>query len=149
MSEKNKDRWIKNSEFDIPFFVDSTNPPSHNCGSCEHRVKDGSGYTCLLVKQKINLQTGTCLLWEHGEEKYTLADANRKSRSTPETAGYVEEDIPINCSTCDHYKNDYCHLWEGKVKDEQCCDVWEHTKEDKKPYTTWSEFKANKLDKIQ
>src|SRR5579864_1844697 len=118
------EKQIKNSDFDIPFFVDSIDPPSHNCGSCEHRVKDGESYTCLLVKQKINLQTGTCLLWEHGEEKYTLADAKRKSRSTPETAGYVEFNIPINCSTCDHYSHDYCKLWEGKVKDEQCCDVW-------------------------
>lgn len=118
--------YIKNSQFDIPFFVDSTNPPDHKCGSCEHRIRVGDKYTCLLVQKQIDLKRGTCLLWEHGEEKYKPEDI-KPSRSTPETAGYIEADL-VNCSTCDHYSYGVCRLWSGKVLPGQCCDVWENVK---------------------
>jgi hypothetical protein len=147
MSEKDPQRQIKNSDFDIPFFVDKTTPPDHKCGGCEHRIKVGNKYTCLLVDKMINLNRGTCLLWEEGEEKYKPEDI-KPSRATPETAGYIEADL-VNCSTCMHYSNEYCNLWTGKVKPGNCCDVWEQPKKDEKPYQTWSEFKYNKLDKIQ
>ena len=128
---------IRNSQFDIPFFVDETDPPDHKCGGCEHRIRLANGsYTCLLVKQDIDLKRGTCLLWEKGPEKYKAEDI-KPSRCTPGTAGYIEADL-VNCSTCDHYSAGTCLLWTGKVKPGQCCDVWEH--EDKpvigfdKPY---------------
>jgi hypothetical protein len=117
---------IKNSQFDIPFFVDSTEPPDHKCGGCEHRIKIGDKYTCLLVNKTIDLKRGTCLLWEEGPEKYKAKDI-RESRVTPETAGYIEAD-KVNCGTCMHYSAGVCGLWNGKVKEGQCCDVWEQPK---------------------
>jgi hypothetical protein len=114
---------IKNSQFDIPFFVDSTSPPDHKCGGCEHRIRVGDKYTCLLVDKTIDLKRGTCLLWEEGVEKYKAKDI-RESRVTPETAGYVEADI-VNCGSCMHYSAGVCKLWNGKVQEGQCCDVWE------------------------
>jgi hypothetical protein len=114
---------IKNSRFKIPFFVDSTEPPDHKCGGCEHRVRNGDGYTCKLVDKNIDLKRGTCLLWEEGPEKYKLKDMS-PSRVTPETAGYVEA-ATVNCGTCTHYSNGICGMWEGKVEPGQCCVVWE------------------------
>ncbi len=127
---------ITNSQFDIPFFVDSTNPPDHKCGGCEHRVRLDGKYTCLLVDKTIDLKRGTCLLWEHGPEKYSVKDI-KPSRVTPNTAGYIEAD-KVNCGTCMHYSSGTCLLWTGKVKAEQCCDVWEqkdNTIGFDKPYT--------------
>jgi len=117
---------IKNSNFGIPFFVDSTDPPDHKCGGCEHRIMAGGRWTCLLVDKNIDLKRGTCLLWEEGPEKYKAKDV-RESRVTPETAGYVEADT-VNCGTCMHYLAGVCRLWDGKVKEGQCCDVWEQPK---------------------
>jgi hypothetical protein len=117
---------IKNSQFKIPFFVDATTPPDHKCGGCEHRIRTGDKYTCLLVDKLIDLKRGTCLLWEEGPEKYKAKDI-RTSRVTPNTAGYVEADV-VNCGSCMHYADGICKLWDGKVKKEQCCDVWEQSK---------------------
>ena len=120
----NEYKQITNSQFDIPFFVDSTTPPDHKCGGCEHRVQGENGqYTCILVNKNISLKTGTCLLWEEGKEKYTVDDI-RESRVTPNTAGYVEADV-VNCGSCMHYSDGLCKLWNGKVEKGQCCDVWE------------------------
>jgi len=116
---------VKNSQFKIPFFVDSTTPPDHKCGGCEHRIRIGDKYTCLLVNKTIDLKRGTCLLWEEGPEKYRSKDI-RESRVTPNTAGYIEADT-VNCGTCMHYDSGVCKLWNGKVKAEQCCDVWEQS----------------------
>lgn len=73
------------------------------------------------------MNRGTCLLWEKGPEKYGAEDI-RPSRVTEETAGYIEADL-VNCSTCDHYSDGKCLLWQGKVKPGQCCDVWENNSE--------------------
>jgi len=120
------DKQIKNSQFKIPFFVDSTTPPDHKCGGCEHRIRTASGYTCKLVDKQIDLKRGTCLLWEEGPEKYKPADMS-PSRVTPETAGYIEADT-VNCGTCMHYSQGHCGVWDGAVKDGQCCVVWEQEK---------------------
>jgi hypothetical protein len=114
---------IKSSDFGIPFFVDSTSPPDHKCGGCEHRIWADGKYTCKLVEQDIDLKRGTCLLWEEGPEKYTAKDI-QPSRVMPETAGYIEAD-KVNCGTCTHYAMGICKLWAGHVKAGQCCVVWE------------------------
>ena len=114
---------IKDSQFKIPFFVDATDPPDHKCRGCEHRIKVGDAYTCLLVNRTIDLERGTCLLWEKGPEKYAPEDI-KPSRATPETAGYVEAD-KVNCGTCDHFSAGTCRLWTGNVDPGQCCVVWE------------------------
>lgn len=112
----------------VPVFVDSTEIDDHKCGNCIYRIHSNdqasegiAGATCAIVKGEIDLIAGVCMFWGEG-----VADTEkpRDRQMTKQDAGYIiapSADFKIQCHTCMFYEHDFCHIWQGKVKDEQCC----------------------------
>lgn len=107
----------------IPTFVDSTKIDDHKCGSCSMRIPgpDGKG-RCTIMEGQIDLKKGVCAFWAEGGPS---KDSDiHEARMDKNLAGYVETKSPdakIQCGTCRFFENNYCKLWQGSVKPEQCC----------------------------
>ena len=111
---------------DIPLFVDKTKPEDHKCSSCLFRIiRDGNKGSCTIMEGDISLKGGTCMFWSFGKEASTENDL-REMRMSKKDAGYVEADFKIQCHTCKFYDKDWCKLWQGNVKDEQCCMAYDN-----------------------
>lgn len=113
----------------MPIFVDSDDPDDHKCGNCVFRIMGkGDVGKCAIMKGDISMANGTCTFWAHGDA--TTEDKIAPQQMDYKLAGYIEvpKGMKINCSTCQFYEHDYCYLWDGKVKDGQCCMTWNSPK---------------------
>ena len=119
----------------VPIFVDNAKLDDHKCGRCVYRIHSSdpasegiAGATCAIMKGNINLLSGTCMFWGEGKGD---SQKVRDRQMTKQDAGYVEAPFPefkIQCHTCMFYEHDWCHIWQGKVKDEQCCMAYSNEK---------------------
>lgn len=101
----------------VPMFVKGQSP--HTCGDCAMRYQEGDKKLCTIMEGEINHSKGTCAFWTKG--KAAKSSDAKEYKMPQEVAGYIEQWAPIQCSTCKAYSDDYCRLWGGKVKDEDCC----------------------------
>jgi len=97
---------------------------NHNCGVCNMRV-EGNPARCTILTIPIDLRKGTCNFQATGEAA-TKEDIH-ETRLRPETAGYVEYNGKIQCTTCEYFDGkDYCKVWIGKASPQQCCMAWDN-----------------------
>ena len=79
-----------------------------------------------VVDGAISMSKGVCTYWSEG--KAASFDDISEARMNKEGAGYVEApsaDFKIQCGTCHFFVDNYCKLWMGAVKAEQCCVSYE------------------------
>lgn len=106
----------------MPLFVESVDPPDHKCGTCSMRIPgEGDRGGCTVKEGPVSLANGTCIFWAKGPAA-SAGDVHER-RMTDEESGYIENPpgVPVNCGTCRFYEADHCRLWNGAVKDGQCC----------------------------
>ncbi len=114
----------------VPIFVDaeSTKTDDHKCGNCNMRVEMPEGPAqCTIVapKRGISLTRGTCAWWAEGEA--AKEEGIHEFRMSAKMGGYVEgpsDDFKIQCGTCSAIDGTYCKLWQGEVKESECCMVY-------------------------
>ncbi len=110
----------------IPMLIEEGEPTHHSCGNCNMRYTDKEGVQrCTVVEGKIDYKKGTCNYMAAGKEASEEDSVDMKM--SYDTAGYVETDKKIQCATCKYYDapNEYCKLWQGKIKPEGCCMAWD------------------------
>lgn len=114
----------------IPMFVEKVDPPDHKCGNCMMRVMEAGKQSCTIVKGGISFANGTCSYWAPGPA--ATAEKIHDDRMSYALSGYVEvpEGSVINCSSCRFFERKdagvgHCTLWNGSVKDAQCCMAWD------------------------
>ncbi len=113
---------------DVPLFVNKTDPGDHKCGDCLFRIlQNGDKALCTVMEGDVSLKNGTCMFWAYGKEGSTEKDKHEMQMSK-KNAGYVEGDFAIQCGTCKFYKDNWCGLWQGNVKKEQCCMAYDNSK---------------------
>lgn len=105
----------------IPMFVDSDQPDDHKCGGCKMRCKENGAESCITVKGGISFRLGTCTFWAIGPMSHW--SKIHEDRMNYAVAGYIEvpEGVKVNCHACRVYDQGHCTLWNGKVKQGQCC----------------------------
>ena len=105
----------------VPMFVDSDKPDDHKCGICSMRCKENGAESCTIVKGGISFKKGTCWFWAQGPASHW--SKIHEDRMTYAVAGYIEmpEGVKVQCGTCRVFDKSHCTLWNGTVKNGQCC----------------------------
>ena len=113
----------------IPMFVEKDKPDDHKCGNCFMRCKENGQESCIIVKGGVSFRLGTCTYWAFGPASHW--SAIHEDRMNYATSGYIEvpEGIKVNCGACRVYDEGHCTLWNGTVKNGQCCMAYSNPQE--------------------